>query len=117
MIAFLLLFFVFQSKAQMTVNNVATATALAQKLVGDGISISNVTFTGNLQMTGIFTKTGPQQPLLDSGIVLTTGFAKTLGANIGVNNTNGNTASNNFASKSWGLNGDANLASALGLPL
>lgn len=101
----------------MTVNNVTSAAQLAQKLVGDGISISNVSFTGNLQMAGTFKKTGNQQPLLDSGIILTTGTAKTVGANIGVNNTNGNIASNNFASKSWGLNGDANLASALGLPL
>jgi len=112
-----LLLFTFHSKGQMTINNAPSALALAQKLVGDGISISNVTFSGNLLMTGIFNKTGAGQPMLDSGIVLTSGLAKTTSANTAVNNTNGGIATNNFTSKSWGSPGDANLASALGLPV
>jgi gliding motility-associated-like protein len=95
------------SKAQITVTDVNTAQELAQKLVGNGVSISNVTFTGALRATGIF-KSVNSPITMDSGIVLTSGLAKTANSTFGVNGLQ-----TNFASTSNGQNGDANLNSLL----
>jgi hypothetical protein len=47
-------------------------------LKGNGMSISNVTFTGNINQIGFFTEVQNNILLLDSGIVLSTGNINTL---------------------------------------
>ncbi|RYY47187.1 MAG: T9SS type B sorting domain-containing protein [Chitinophagaceae bacterium] len=101
------------TQAQLTITDVTSAQALAQRLVGDGVSISNVTFTGNLLMSGNFNARTNVGLALDSGIVITNGRAKTIGSNWG---TNAN--SNNLADEDWpSLPGDQSLADAIGFPL
>ncbi len=112
--AFIFLSFLFMavcSKAQLTITDAANAQALAQRLVGEGVTISNVSFTGNLLMAGNFFARSNVNLGIDSGIVLTNGRAKTIGSNWGVN---GNAFS--LADEGWGLNGDQNLADAIGFP-
>ena len=91
----------FTSKAQLIITPSTSAQALAQKLVGDGITISNVTISGTNGTyipSGFFNNVGGTQLNLDSGIVLTSGRAQT-GTTTGLNAPASSSASN-FASGS-----------------
>ena len=116
---FVALLFTGISNAQLVITDEPSALALAQHLVGDGVSISNVTFTGNSLMAGKFRNVGGLSNIhLDSGIVLTTGRAKTAGIDgYGVDGDGSTIASNVDASNSWNLNGDPDLANAIGANL
>ena len=63
--------------AQLLITQHSSAQELAQKLVGEGVSISNVHFTGIPEMAGFFNNLGGTQIHIDSGIVLTNGRART----------------------------------------
>ncbi|MEO6490285.1 MAG: choice-of-anchor L domain-containing protein [Ferruginibacter sp.] len=105
------------SNAQLLITNEPNAVVLAQKLVGPGVSISNVTFTGNSLMAGHFKNVGGLTNIgLDSGIVLTTGSAKTIPASLvtGLDGDGVTTAENTLADTDWLLPGDASLATAIG---
>jgi len=102
--------------AQLNITAQANAMELAQKLVGDGVSISNVSFTGNPLMAGFFKNSGGTNINIDSGIVLTNGRAKSPnfgGAFTGVNSNNGTAAQLIDADNSWGLPGDADLSGVI----
>ncbi len=71
--------------SQITVNGNQTATVLAQKLVGAGVTISNPILTCDPTANGTFTVTTSNLGL-DSGIILTSGTAQTTGL---VNGANG----------------------------
>ena len=91
------------SYAQLIVTNENDGLALAQSLVGNGVSISNVTFVAANNSCGKFINV--QSAIqLETGIVLTSGKAKTQGTVVGVNGNSGLAAStdNNTA-------GDASL--------
>lgn len=74
----------FHSYGQISVYPGQSAIALAQKLVGQGVMVSNPTLTCPTQAQGFFVAS-KATIRLDSGIVLTTGTAKTGGGRIGVN--------------------------------
>jgi gliding motility-associated-like protein len=59
-------------QAQLTTTPNSNATALAQVLAGNGVTISNATFTGAATSAGTFTATGNFLGLT-SGVILTTG--------------------------------------------
>ena len=63
------------SRAQLSVIDNVTATQLVNKLVGQGVVTMNPVLT--CRSTGSGTFTGTSNLGLDSGIVLTTGSAKT----------------------------------------
>lgn len=117
----LLLLLSIQSNAQLNITNEPNAVALAQRLVGEGVSIANVRFTGNALMAGYFKNAGGTSINIDSGIVLTTGRAKTFPGTFSTErglDGNGTSAANSFgnlASNEWDLNGDASLANIIGL--
>jgi gliding motility-associated-like protein len=71
--------------AQITINNSNVAADLANKLVGSGVTISNISLTCNTDGAGIFVSTNAMLGI-DSGIVLTTGYAKDSSTTVGVNN-------------------------------
>lgn len=103
---------------QLVITNEPNAIALAQKLVGEGVSISNVTFTGNSLMAGYFKNLGQTNIALDSGIVLTSGRAKTISTAIVGMDGNGSTPANDIrGNNDWALPGDIDLANAIGAPL
>ncbi|MCW3074124.1 MAG: type sorting protein [Flaviaesturariibacter sp.] len=76
-LAIFLLFAIPSSRcvAQLTITAPANAQALAQKLVGEGVQISNVQLTGPLSNTGFFRNVSGTSISLDSGILLTSGLA------------------------------------------
>ncbi len=73
---------------------------LATAIVGGGVSISNVTYTGAAAASGYFTGGAADGLGIDSGVVLTSGFASNLQGS--VNNSDGITGVNSYA-------GDADL--------
>ncbi|MEO5943637.1 MAG: choice-of-anchor L domain-containing protein [Ferruginibacter sp.] len=114
-ILFLILFFAaFSSSAQLIIKAAPDGLALAQKLVGDGVTITNVSFTGNMAMTGFFSNNSGTQINIDSGIVLTNGRAKGGISSIGVNGNGFTAASNILANTDWALPGDADLDNITG---
>ncbi|HET6993498.1 MAG TPA: choice-of-anchor L domain-containing protein, partial [Chitinophagaceae bacterium] len=109
-----------QSFGQLQITSNNTAAALAQKLVGEGVTISNATITNNPIATGFFKNLGNTNIGMDSGIVLTNGRAKSIGtspAATGVDNTTIGVASGRLASNNLGLPGDQDLATELQLSL
>ena len=96
------------SYAQITVSGGQTASALAQKLAGQGVTITNATLHCASVANGFFNCVGGILGL-DSGIVLTTGLAATSGTNYGINGYSAALASNNN-----GLPGDAMLTTLAG---
>ncbi len=101
--------------AQLIITAHPNAQALAQRLVGDGVSISNVSFTGNPLMASFFLNRANRTNIgIDSGIVLTTGQAKSIGNNWGVDGNGTGPASTLDASGNWGLPGDNDLSTAVG---
>lgn len=88
--AVLLLLFTWSSSflhAQITVTGNQTATILAQKLTGTGVTVSNATLNCAQIANGTFVVTPPNVTNLglDSGIVLTSGAAETNGFQQGCN--------------------------------
>jgi hypothetical protein len=81
-----------------------TAENLAQAIVGSGISISNVTYTGAEAASGYFSGGLAAGIGIESGIVLTSGYAANLN---GTTNTSDNITGNN------GLSGDFDLNSLI----
>lgn len=77
----------FRSDAQITVAGNQTAAALAQALVGTGVTISNPILNCTGVANGLFYVTPPAVSNLglDSGIILTSGRAETVGATLGAN--------------------------------
>ena len=70
-------FYYRQSNAQLNITASNNAQALLQKLLGTGVTVSNVSLRGHPDMTGFFNNIGGTNISLDSGIVLTNGGAKT----------------------------------------
>ncbi len=98
-----------QGQCQITVTNSNNASILAQKLVGPGVIISNTTVQCNGNQSGVFVTTSSNLGI-DSGIVLTTGFAACSFPAFGVNG-----AQTNFASANQGTGGDAALTALAGI--
>lgn len=103
-------------KAQLLITDTNSPLALAQKMVGDGVTISNVTFTGNSLMAGFFNNIAGTNIAIDSGIVLTTGRAKTTSLEDAMDGDGVSLASDILASTDWNLGGDPDLATAIGVP-
>ncbi|MCC6599190.1 MAG: choice-of-anchor L domain-containing protein, partial [Crocinitomicaceae bacterium] len=64
-----------QGFSQLAVDNTATATQLANKIVGAGVTISNVSLQSAVGGTGIFSNGNTTNVGLNEGILLTTGDA------------------------------------------
>lgn len=62
----------------MTITAMDSANGLAQALVGSGITISNVSYTGANVASGYFTGGSAAGIGIESGVVLTSGFASNL---------------------------------------
>src|SRR5688500_5058267 len=78
----------FQSNAQLVVNSSATATELANSIVGAGVTIFNVSLQSGAGGTGTFSNGNTTNINLNEGVLLTTGDAADA---IGPNLSNGTT--------------------------
>lgn len=74
-LSFIAITFSYFAKAQLVVTPNQTATALAAKLTGTGVSVSNAVLNCPGESNGIFVATASNLGL-DSGILLTTGLAQ-----------------------------------------
>jgi len=107
-----------RSFAQLQITTNTNAAALAQKLVGEGVVISNATITTNSISTGFFVNRSGTNIGMDSGIVLTNGRARSnLPSIIGLDGDGFRVASTVRADANLLLPGDADLASELGIPV
>jgi hypothetical protein len=117
------------SHAQLQVTSESNAIALVQKLLGQGVTVSNISLRGSPLATGIFHNISGTQIGLDSGIVLTNGRAFTNpsnplergmdgdGATIAYNvNITDSSSSEAFANTDLALPGDADLQAVVGFP-
>ncbi|WP_026292894.1 choice-of-anchor L domain-containing protein [Rubritalea marina] len=77
--------------AQTTITPMDSAEALAQSLVGPGIQISNVQYTGSNGASGYFSGGYAAGNDIGSGVILTSGLASSAGAN---SNTSESTSTN-----------------------
>lgn len=93
----------FATDAQINVSDGQTASILAQKLAGQGVAVLNAVLRCPSQANGLFTVVSSNLGL-DSGIVLTTGRAKTVLGSYGVNGP-----SDALASSDNGVPGDSML--------
>jgi gliding motility-associated-like protein len=93
----------FAVKAQLVITQNGNATQMAQALVGNGVTITNATMTGQAAQGGTFTGGTSVGLGFNNGIILSTG-------NVGDIDQNGSA----FASTDYAGGGDANLNAILG---
>jgi len=105
------------ANAQLQITTSTNATALAQKIAGEGVTISNVTLTGGSVSSGFFRNLGGTNIELDSGVVLTSGRAASTGFLDGLNGDGFTPASLVDADNAVNVPGDNDLAAAIGVPL
>jgi gliding motility-associated-like protein len=104
----ILSFFSNTVSAQVNISSGQSAQAMAQKLVGPGITIQNPSLTCAAIANGTFQVVSSNLGL-DSGIVLTTGRANTTGSSYGVNGpASVNASTNNSTAGDPALNALAN---------
>ncbi len=94
--------------AQLNITTQTDPLVLAQKILGTGVRILNPQFKGHNLSAGTFTA-APGTFVIDSGIVLTTGRAKTSGSNYGVDGS-----AMSIASSPGSNQGDADLTAYSG---
>ena len=103
-IAFSVLFFASQIKAQLTTTQTLTPQQLVQNvLLGGGVTASNITFTGNALQISKFTATPSTNLGIQSGILISTGNSATSSANgpQGPNNSTGTSTSHGGAGDAY----------------
>jgi gliding motility-associated-like protein len=104
-------------KSQLQIVPESTAMALVQKLLGQGVTVTNVSLVADPRATGFFTNRSGTAIGIDSGIVLSTGNVKTFGTNWGLDGDGTTEAQNAEASTGFGLPGDPDLANSISVPL
>lgn len=104
------------STAQLIITEQTNAIALAQKLVGQGVTITNATFTGNSHMGGFFNNISGTNIGIDSGIVLCTGRVKSSPPFKGIDGDGVTTAYWVTPDNVFNLPGDPDLTNATGRP-
>ncbi|HEX6334148.1 MAG TPA: choice-of-anchor L domain-containing protein [Flavisolibacter sp.] len=81
------------SYGQLQVTPVSNAQTLVQKLVGEGVTVMNATFSGASLSSGTFKNLGGNILGIDSGLVFSSGRVQTAGASYGLNGFGSNHAS------------------------
>jgi hypothetical protein len=82
-----------QNLFAITITKMNSANNLASALVGEGITISNVSYKGKKAASGYFSGGKDAGIEIESGIVLTSGYASNLN---GVSNTSSSKSGNNY---------------------
>jgi len=104
-------------KAQLQIVPESTAMALVQKLLGQGVTVTNVSLVADPRATGFFNNRSGTAIGIDSGIVLSTGNVKTFGNFWGLDGNGTTEAQNAEASTGFNLPGDLDLANSISVPL
>ncbi|UWQ30457.1 Hint domain-containing protein [Leisingera sp. M523] len=99
---------------ELNINSSATATQMAEEIFGDGVTVENASYSGDALSSGIYSgadTTTPGVAPADSGVILSTGYARDFTNSSGTTNTNvrGNTSTN-----TTGANNDADFNALAG---
>ncbi|MCF6433205.1 Hint domain-containing protein [Leisingera sp. MMG026] len=99
---------------ELNINSSATATQMAEEIFGDGVTVESASYSGDSLSSGIYTgadTTTPGVAPADSGVILSTGYARDFTNSDGSTNTNvrGNTSTN-----TTGANNDADFNALAG---
>ncbi|WP_291732992.1 Hint domain-containing protein [Leisingera sp. F5] len=99
---------------ELNINSSATATQMAEEIFGDGVTVNSASYSGDTLSSGIYTgadTTSPGVAPADSGVILSTGYARDFTNSSGTTNTNvrGNTSTN-----TTGANNDADFNALAG---
>jgi gliding motility-associated-like protein len=110
---FITFFIINQGYAQLTVGTTMTAQQLVQNiLVGTGVTVSNVTYSGDAEAIGNFTTgTAPTNLGISSGIIMSTGIVDGNGSFLGQPSI-GSAASNQVSTNN-GTGSDPDLAALI----
>ncbi|KIC08386.1 2,3,4,5-tetrahydropyridine-2,6-carboxylate N-succinyltransferase [Leisingera sp. ANG-M1] len=101
---------------ELNINTSATATQMAEEIFGDGVTVTSASYSGDNLSSGIYSgadTTTPGVAPADSGVILSTGYARDFTNSDGSTNTNvrGNTSTNTS-----GVNDDADFNALAGAP-
>lgn len=99
---------------QLVITSQANAQALAQRLVGNGVNISNVVLKADIRSTGFFNNISGTNIGIDSGIVLSSGIVKSGRGITGIDGNGTTQASNILANNLLNFPGDADLSALVG---
>lgn len=99
---------------ELNINTSATATQMAEEIFGDGVTVNSASYSGDALSSGIYSgadTTTPGVAPADSGVILSTGYARDFTNSDGSSNTNvrGNTSTN-----TTGANNDADFNALAG---
>ncbi len=109
----------YTSSAQLQVIPESSAMALIQKLLGQGVTVSNVSLVADPRASAFFNNLSSTALGIDSGIVLSTGKTKSdlPPPDYGLDGDTTNQAVNSDATTAFGLPGDIDLANSILVPL
>ena len=83
--------------AELPIDTSATATAMANAIFGDGVTVVSASYTGDNQSSGIYTNGDAIAPGVtpsDTGVILSTGHVDDFTNSTGSSNHNTNTSTN-----------------------
>ena len=101
---------------ELSINTSATATQMAEEIFGDGVTVNSASYSGDNLSSGIYTgadTTTPGVAPADSGVILSTGYARDFTNSDGSTNTNVRT---NTSTNTTGANNDADFNALAGAP-
>lgn len=98
--------------SELSINEGASATQMAQEIFGDGVSVVSASYSGDNRSSGIFSggdTTSPWATPGDTGVIFSTGRVRDFTNSSGQNNQNANTSTNTS-----GVNNDPDFNAAAG---
>ncbi|WP_264213699.1 Hint domain-containing protein [Leisingera thetidis] len=99
---------------ELNINTSATATQMAEEIFGDGVTVVSASYSGDALSSGIYSgadTTTPGVAPADSGVILSTGYARDFTNSDGSTNTN---VRSNTSTNTSGANNDADFNALAG---
>ncbi|MFY0312320.1 Hint domain-containing protein [Leisingera sp. D0M16] len=99
---------------ELNINTSATATQMAEEIFGDGVTVTSASYSGDDLSSGIYSGADTSTPGVapaDSGVILSTGYARDFTNSDGSANTN---VRSNTSTNTSGVNRDADFDALAG---
>ncbi|MEX0302599.1 MAG: Hint domain-containing protein [Leisingera sp.] len=101
---------------ELNIDTSATATQMAEEIFGDGVTVTSASYSGDNLSSGIYSgadTTSPGVAPADSGVILSTGYARDFTNSDGSSNTN---VRSNTSTNTAGVDRDADFDALAGAP-
>ncbi|KIC22608.1 choice-of-anchor L domain-containing protein [Leisingera sp. ANG-Vp] len=101
---------------ELNIDTTATATQMAEEIFGDGVTVTSASYSGDNLSSGIYSgadTTSPGVAPADSGVILSTGYARDFTNSDGSTNTN---VRANTSTNTAGVDRDADFDALAGAP-